>query len=422
MSDLRLLTLDPAHFHAALVQKEMYAGVSPSAAIYAPLSQDLVDHLARVARFNARSTHPTSWQLDIHTGPDFLDRLLSEPPGNVVILSGRNDAKIGRILRSARAGFHVLADKPWILKSADLPLLAESLDLADAAGLTAFDIMTERFEVTSQLQRELVNAPAVFGALLPGSPADPAIRMDSMHRICKTVDGVPSLRPVSFFDVAQQGEGLSDVGTHLVDLVFWTAFPDQAINHETQVAILGARRWPTVLSAAEWRKVTGADLQGAPSFDYYCNNFVHFTVSGAHVQMNVTWDYEGVSDIYTNCFRGELSRVEVRQGEAENFRPEVYIVANEPARHAALLAAIRSLLDSLQLTYPGVAAVDLGDAIRLSIPDALRVGHEAHFAEVTRAFFSYIGNPGSLPAWEKPNMLAKYFITTRGVELAHVSV
>lgn len=58
MSDLRLLTLDPAHFHAALVQKEMYDGVSPSASVYAPLSQDLVDHLARVSRFNSRPTCP----------------------------------------------------------------------------------------------------------------------------------------------------------------------------------------------------------------------------------------------------------------------------------------------------------------------------------------------------------------------------
>ena len=29
MSAVRLLTLDPGHFHAALVQKEMYPGVAP---------------------------------------------------------------------------------------------------------------------------------------------------------------------------------------------------------------------------------------------------------------------------------------------------------------------------------------------------------------------------------------------------------
>jgi hypothetical protein len=59
-----------------------------------------------------------------------------------------------------------------------------------------------------------------------------------------------------------------------------------------------------------------------------------------------------------------------------------------------------------------------GGEFRLSIPDRHRVGHEAHFAQVTRQFFEYLRNPGSLPAWEKPNMLAKYYVTTAGVELA----
>src|SRR5262249_39021666 len=41
MTEVRLMTLDPGHFHAALVQKEMYAGVSRRAQVYAPLGPDL---------------------------------------------------------------------------------------------------------------------------------------------------------------------------------------------------------------------------------------------------------------------------------------------------------------------------------------------------------------------------------------------
>ncbi len=54
MTEIRLMTLDPGHFHAALVQKEMYPDVSRRVDVYAPLGNDLVDHLARVARFNTR--------------------------------------------------------------------------------------------------------------------------------------------------------------------------------------------------------------------------------------------------------------------------------------------------------------------------------------------------------------------------------
>ena len=46
--DVRLMTLDPGHFHAALVQKEVVEGISPRADVYAPLGADLLAHLARV--------------------------------------------------------------------------------------------------------------------------------------------------------------------------------------------------------------------------------------------------------------------------------------------------------------------------------------------------------------------------------------
>ena len=34
---------------------------------------------------------------------------------------------------------------------------------------------------------------------------------------------------------------------------------------------------------------------------------------------------------------------------------------------------------------------------------------------------AFIGLVLAMPAWERPNMLAKYFVTTRGTELGHRS-
>src|SRR6266850_4037404 len=70
MADIRFVTLDPGHFHAALVQKEMYPGVSKVVHVYAPLGPDLIDHLARVSRFNQRAENPTTWELQVHAVPD----------------------------------------------------------------------------------------------------------------------------------------------------------------------------------------------------------------------------------------------------------------------------------------------------------------------------------------------------------------
>ena len=66
MQEVRFITLNPGHFHAALVQKEMYDQVAPTVHVYAPLGPDLIAHLGRIAGFNMRSHQPTHWNLEVH--------------------------------------------------------------------------------------------------------------------------------------------------------------------------------------------------------------------------------------------------------------------------------------------------------------------------------------------------------------------
>jgi predicted dehydrogenase len=429
--DIRFITLDPGHFHASLVQKEMYPGVSPTVHVYAPLGSDLTDHLGRIARFNLRKDAPTAWRLEVHTGPDFLDRMLRDRPGNAVVLSGRNRGKVARIQASLDAGLHALVDKPWILEVTDFPKLERVLETADATGRVALDIMTERFEVSTELQRELVNDAATFGTLLPGTEADPAVYMESVHHLMKTVAGAPNIRPVWFFDTDEQGEGLNDIGTHLVDLVQWTLFPEQALDFRKDVKVLNAYRWPTPIPRAEFRRVTREDfplaLAGRVNDDrleYFCNTFVSYTVRGAHVGLNVIWDWEappGAGDSHFAYYRGSRARVEVRQGAAEKNLPEVYVVPSDEAAKPAVLAAVQKKLAALQDRFPGTGVTDLGTELRLTIPDRLRIGHEDHFAQVTQRFLRYVRDRPTLPAWERPNMLAKYHVTTEGTALARRS-
>ncbi len=427
MTEARLMTLDPGHFHAALVQKEMYDGVAPRVDVYAPLGPDLLAHLQRIAGFNGRPLRPTDWHLEVHAGPHALERLVRERPGNVVVLSGRNDVKIDRIVAAVEAGLHVLADKPWIINAADLPKLEKVLELAEERGLVAYDIMTERFEITSILQRELLRDAEVFGEMIAGSEAEPGLFMDSVHFLLKRVAGVPNRRPPWFFDVRQQGEGLTDVGTHLVDLVAWLLFPGQPIDYRQDIHMRSGRRWPTMLSRADFEEVTGA--ADFPAFvqnqvsdgklAYFCNNLVSYTIHGVHVRLDVRWDYQAATggDTHLAVCRGSRSRVEVRQGAAEDYRPELYVVPNPGGDRAALARALQNRVTALQGRYPGLTIEDRGAELRLGIPDVYRVGHEAHFAQVTNQFLKYLQQPRSVPAWERPNMLAKYHVTTQGVQL-----
>jgi predicted dehydrogenase len=412
--DFRLVIADPGHFHAALLQKEMYPWLDKRVAVYAPLGADVLDYLARIARFNSRKDNPTNWEMDVHLTADPMGELLRDRAGNIVIFAGRNRGKIHRMLPVISAGFHVLADKPWIIESADIPKLEEALAAADRAGVAAYDIMTERFEVTSQLQRVFVNTPEVFGELCQGTADDPAIRARSVHHLMKLVAGVPLRRPAWFFDIREYGEGLADVGTHVVDLVQWTAFAGQAIHYRLDIDVIAGRRWPTSLSESQFAQVTGE----TGAIDYYCNNSVHYTLRGVHVKLEIVWDWEapaGSGDAYEAGFRGTKASVEIRQGVGEGFIPEVYIVPFEPD----VFEAVRSKVSALQSEWPGLAVEARGEAIRIAIPARFRVGHEAHFAQVANCFFDYVKSPKSIPAWERPNMLAKYYVTTRGAELSH---
>jgi predicted dehydrogenase len=421
-TDIKLITLDPAHFHAALVQKEMLPGVAARAAVYAALGPDLLEHLRRIERFNARPDRPTNWELEVHCTPQPVERMCSERPGNAVVLAGRNRGKIGKIAASLGAGLNVLADKPWIIGAADLPALKAALDAAAGKGLIAYDLMTERYEITSILQKELVNDAAVFGEVLPGSDGEPGVFMESVHHILKTVAGAPSPRPAFFFNIREQGEGLADVGAHLVDLVPWTLFPEQPLRCPEDIEVSGATRWPTPMTLSQFQRVTG--LPGFPDelspyiggnrLEYYCNTQVRYKIRGVHVRLDILWNYESPTgaDLHHAVYRGTNSRIEVRQGEAENYRPEVYVAPNGPERRTAVIKALGDRVERLQTAWPGVGWEACGDALRLDIPDRYRVGHEAHFAQVLAQFLEYLRTPASMPAWELPNMIAKYYVTT----------
>ena len=255
---VKLITVDPGHFHAALVQKTMYNEVSPEVHVYAPQGPDFMQHLERIKAYNSRSIHPTAWNEIVYTGPDFFEKMISEKKGNLVVLSGNNRKKAEYITRSVNAGLNVLADKPMIINPEDLAGLEAAFAAAKEKGVLLYDIMTERYEVTTILQKLLSQNPKVFGILTPGSKEEPAVTKISVHHFSKIVSGSPVLRPDWYFDVQQQGEGIVDVTTHLVDLVQWECFPEQILN-PSDIRMISAKRWPTLISKDEFKEVTGID-------------------------------------------------------------------------------------------------------------------------------------------------------------------
>ena len=97
--EIRLITLNPGHFHAALIQKSMYPQLSPIVQVYAPAGTDVELHLARINAYNKRTDKPTQWDEKVYIGKDYLARMLAEKKGNVVMLAGNNKLKTKSLLR-----------------------------------------------------------------------------------------------------------------------------------------------------------------------------------------------------------------------------------------------------------------------------------------------------------------------------------
>ena len=427
----RLMTVDPGHFHAALVQKFMYSDVDPLVHVYAPPGDDVAHHLKRIESFNTRADNPTSWQTKTYTGTDFFEKMLEEKPGNIVVLAGNNALKTDYILRSVQAGLNVLADKPMAITPADYEKLVRAFEVAEAKGVLLYDIMTERFEITSMLQRALSQDRELFGELTPGTPTEPAIVKESVHHFAKTVAGAPLIRPQWFFDVRQEGEGIVDVTTHLVDLVQWQAFPGQALDPK-DATVLDARRWSTTLTPAQFEQVTGAssfpdylrrDVRDG-KLHVYSNGEFSYRLRDVHARISVIWNFEappGTGDTHFSTMRGSKAALTIRQGEAERYRPVLYIEKATNIDAAAHEKAVKRAIAALQEAYPGVGArratnTEKADWV-VTVPERYNVGHEAHFAQVTENFLKYL-RTGDLPDWEVPNMLTKYATIMQAYEMS----
>jgi len=243
------------------------------------------------------------------------------------------------------------------------------------------------------------------------------VTKESVHHYSKLVNGVPLQRPPWFFDPKQQGEAIVDVTTHLVDLVQWECFPDRIIS-PADVKVLTARSWKTPITPEQFKKATRLDawpdylkplVDADGVLQTPANGQFTYTLRGVHARVSVLWKFEapaGAGDTHDSLLRGTKSSLHIRQGAEQGYKPVLFI---EPAAKpdSTWLAALATAITQIDKTYPGVAVKELDGRWEVVIPEQYKVGHEAHFGQVTEEFLGYIqGKP--VPAWEVPNTLAKY--------------
>lgn len=419
-----LLFLEPGHFHAALTLRVPQPRVAGEIFVYAREGAELRDFLALVDRFNRRPQNPTRWRPVVTVADDPLGRLVQERRGDVVVLAGRNGGKARTMRWLHESGFHVLADKPWLVEPADLEHVRASL----AGWPLAAEIMTGRHDAATRLGKRLVGVPAVFGEFRDHAPA---IEQESVHHLDKLVDGAPLRRPWWFFDARVQGSGPVDIPTHAVDQAQWLVDGDAAAP-----ALVSARAWSTPVLAEAFCRITGEAgfpqelepfVDGA-TLRYPCNAELVYRIGRVTALAATRWDLSappGGGDISFSVAHGTRASVRLEQSARTGHRRRVFVAPRTDAEGVS--RALRETVAAWQADLRGVEVVPSGpDTFEVTVPPSLDGGHETHFAAVLDEFLSIVDARG-WPEGLAARTLAKYTLLAEavartGADLPHPEV
>jgi predicted dehydrogenase len=223
-----------------------------------------------------------------------------------------------------------------------------------------------------------------------------------------------------------QGEGITDVTTHLVDLAQWITGGGEAFDYDRDVELLSARQWPTEVPRDMFRRITGLDdfpevirdriADGVLS--YLCNAAIRFQLRDIAVAIESRWALaiaEGGGDTHYVLVRGTAADLIVEHSGRTHYVTELTVRPVEGG--AGYAAALRSAIKTLEDAFPGLGIEPSAGEFRITIPHALRTTHEQHFAKVLDQFLSRIDG-GELSDNCGRDLVAKYTLLARAVELS----
>jgi predicted dehydrogenase len=387
--------LNPGHFHAALVLREAADRISDAILVYADRGPELDAFMNLVNAFNARAAKPTQWNVEVRSGG--IARLISDKNTDVAVLAGRNHNKLENIATLIEAGIHVLADKPWLTDSAQTSLVARTLN---GPGFVK-DIMTIRHEILSRLCHEVVHTESVFGGLAVSTPQRPAIELGSIHHLYKQVNGSALRRPIWYFDSTQQGDGVVDIQSHLIEQAMWFVANDAPVS-DADVQLHSARRWSTPVDLDLFTEITGetrypdsiqGDLDTQGVLQYPCNGEIVWSLNGTTICQQAEWrarEPAGGGDMHRVVLRGNASEVHVEQGPDTDYAAHVLLKPVNPDEIDNLLARANSELLRWKQRFPGLQLERIDNALRLNAPADLDDGHESHFPLVRDRYLDVI--------------------------------
>src|SRR5437763_3175742 len=100
--------------------------------------------------------------------------------------------------------------------------------------------------------------------------------------------------------------------------------------------------------------------------EYFCNGRLDYQIRGIHVRLEARWEWQAQAgdDTHQAVYRGSRARLELRQGAAEGWRPELYVVPE-----AEIAPALGRRIAALQPEFPGLGLDRRSGEWRVIVPD-----------------------------------------------------
>jgi hypothetical protein len=421
MPPYRALFYEPGHFHAALTLRMPNPRLTPDIHVYATPGPERDAFVTLVEQWNTRTDHPTHWRLHLHDGARLLQRVVEERQGDFVVLAGRNDTKLATIASLTQAGLPVLADKPWLTDSRQLPSLAQ----VTTGPCMAMDLMTGAYSLRAQVMAQVIHTPELFGTFVTHEAPAPAIELASVHHLYKQVNGRPLQRPGWYYDTAVQGDGVVDVQAHMVAQVQAWVLEEAGGEGERDFVLDSAHCWTTPVPLDLFRESTGLDtypMALLPAvrdgvLQYACNSEIRYRVRGIRVCQRAEWrqrEPAGTGDLHRQTLRGTRCEVRLRQEAATGYHPTLSL---HPMAGVALEPVLEQVLPQWQARFPGLAWTPAADGVRLRLPSGRDQGHESHFALALHAFLDHLER-GGWPESLRARLRLRYTLLARARDLA----
>ena len=124
-----------------------------------------------------------------------------------------------------------------------------------------------------------------------------------------------------------------------------------------------ARRWPTTLTSAQFKRATGQasfpdflrkDLDAQANLNVFANGEVNYTLRGVHVKVTARWEFEpapGAKDSHYSLLKGSKANLLIKQGPEENYVATLYI-EGKPDAGPPFESALRKAIAQISDNYP----------------------------------------------------------------------